>query len=178
MNIENLKRILKGKNAADLKTIIYNVYDKVPEAKDFIDVFVPFEKKVIKKNTEQLFKRYKKKIQGYIFPQDFETQMRDDEALELIERIRKKDISPKFTIDCELWFVECCIEYIVDYVYFEEYFYITIDEVFESACLKIKTNNLTEAYFDTIEKLISFENTYDFEFSTICKELNIYKTLR
>lgn len=178
MNIEQLKIILKGKNVADLKTIIYNVYDKVPEAKDFIDVSVPVEKKVIKKNTEQLFKRYKKKIQDYIFPQDFETEMRDDEALEFIERIRKKDISPKFTIDCELWFVECCVGFVVDYSYFDEYFYITIDEVFESACLKIKANNLTEAYFDTIKKLISVENIYEFEFSTICKKLDIYKTLQ
>ena len=57
MNFEQLKIILKDKNVTDLKTIIYNVYNKVPEAKDFIDVFVPLEKEVIKQNTEQLFKR-------------------------------------------------------------------------------------------------------------------------
>ena len=52
MNFEQLKIILKDKNVTDLKTIIYSVYNKVPEAKDFINVFVPFEKKVIKQNIE------------------------------------------------------------------------------------------------------------------------------
>jgi hypothetical protein len=42
MNFDQLKTILKDKNVVDLKTIIYNVYNKVPEAKDFINVFVPF----------------------------------------------------------------------------------------------------------------------------------------
>lgn len=178
MNIEELKILLKDKNVTGLKTIIYNVYNKVPEAKDFIDVFVPFEKKVIKQNIEQQFKRYKKKIQEYIFPLDFETPTREYEALKLIKRIRKKDVSLQLTVDCELWYVACCKEFILTYGYFDEDYYITMDEVFESACIKIKTNNLTEEYYDAIEKLISFGNNYGFEFSNTCKELDIYKTLR
>ena len=54
---------------------------------------------------------------------------------------------------------------------------IIMDEVFESACLKIKANNFIEDYKDTIEELISFGNEYGFEFSSICKKLEIYKAL-
>ena len=46
-------------------------------------------------------------------------------------------------------------------------------EVFESTCIKIKTNNLTEEYYDAIEKLISFGNNYGFEFNTTCEKLDI-----
>lgn len=66
MNFEQLKIILKDKNVADLKTNLYNVYNKVPEAKDFINVFVPFEKKVMKQNIDHLFKRYKKQFNEYL----------------------------------------------------------------------------------------------------------------
>lgn len=177
MNIERLKIILKGKSVTDLKSIIYNIYNKVPEAKDFIDVFVPFEKDVVKQSTEQLFKRYKKQFNEYLLPNILENDAKEYEAFVLLERIRKKDISPKFTIDCELLFIECCKEFIVTYAYFDEDYYITMDEVFESACQKIKTNKLTEDYKDVVKELIFFGNEYGFEFSEICKKLTIYKTL-
>jgi hypothetical protein len=178
MNLEQLKIILKDKNVTDLKTIIYNVYNKVPEAKDFINVSVPFEKKVIKQNIEHLFKRYKKQFNEYLLPNILENNTKEEEAFKLLERIRKKDISAQFTIDCELLFVENCKEFIVTYGYFDEDYYITMDEVFESACIKIKANNLIEKYYDAIEKLISFGNNYGFEFNTTCEELDIYKTIR
>tara|TARA_R110001583_G_scaffold58811_2_gene175102 strand:+ start:135 stop:671 length:537 start_codon:yes stop_codon:yes gene_type:complete len=177
MNIEKLKILLKNKSVTDLKSIIYNVYNKVPEAKDFIDVFVPFEKEVVKQNTEQLFKRYKKQFNEYLLPNILENNTKEEEALKLLERIQKKDISSQFTINCELQFIECCKEFIVTYGYFDESYYITMDEVFESACLKIKDENLIEEYRSTIEKLIFFGNEYGFEFSEICKKLGIYKTL-
>lgn len=177
MNFEQLNIILKDKNVADLKSIIYNVYNKVPDAKDFIDVFLPIEKEAIKQNTEQLFKRYKKQFNEYLLPDILENSTKE-EAFKLLERIRKKDISFQFTIDCEILFVEYCKEFIETYGYFDEDYYITMDEVFESACIKIKANNLTEEYYDIIEKLISFGNNYGFEFNTTCEELDIYKTIR
>ena len=177
MNIEELKIILKGKSITDLKSIIYNVYNKVPEAKDFIDVFVPFEKKVVKQNSEQLLKRYKKQFKEYLLPNILEKNTKEEEAYYLLDRIRSKEISFKFTIDCELYFIECCKEFILTYGYFDEDYYITMDEVFECACLKIKENNLDEDYRSNIKELIFFGNEYGFEFSNICKELVIYKTL-
>jgi len=177
MNFEQLKIILKDKNVADLKAIIYNVYNKVPEAKDFIDVLVPFEKGIVEQNIEHLFKKYKKQFNEYLLPDIPESNTNEEAAFKLLERIRKKDISSQFTIDCELLFVEYCKEFILTYGYFDEDYYITMDEVFESACIKIKTSNSTEEYYNTIEKLISFGNNYGFEFKTTCEELDIYKTI-
>ena len=48
MNIEQLKLILKNKNITDLKNIIYALYTNVPEAKDYIGIVAPFDKKIIK----------------------------------------------------------------------------------------------------------------------------------
>lgn len=52
-----------------------------------------------------------------------------------------------------------------------------MDEVFESACIKIKTEKLIEEYRSSIEKLIGFGDEHGFEFSEICKTLAIYKIL-
>ena len=177
MNIEQLKVILKNKSVTDLKRIIYTLYNNVSEAKDYIDIIAPFDGEIVKQNSEQLFKRYQKKFQEYLLPDILETNTRELEAFELLERIRKKNISPQFTIDCELQFIINCKEFILTYGYFDEDYYITMDEVFKSSCIKIKENNLYEDYRDIIKKLIVFGNEYGLEFSEICKELDIYQTL-
>lgn len=177
MNIDQLKLILKNKNVTDLKNIIYALYKNVPEAKDYIEIIAPLDKKVIKQNSEQLFRRYQKQFREYLLPDILEMNTRELEAFKLLERIRKKNISPQFTIDCELQFITCCKEFILTYGYFDEDYYITMDEVFESTCIKIKENSLIEDYRDHIQKLIVFGNQYGFEFSRICNDLDIYKTI-
>lgn len=177
MNIEQLKLILKNKSLTDIKNIIYALYTNIPEAKDYIDIIAPFDKKVIKQNSEQLFKRYQKQFREYLLPDILETNTRELEAFKLLERIRKKNISTQFTIDCEFQFINYCREFILTYGYFDEDYYITMDEVFESACIKIKAEKLIEDYRNTIEKLLHFGSEYGFEFSEICKDLGIYRTL-
>jgi len=177
MDIEELKLLLKDKNISELKDIIYKVYTKVPEAKDLIDIISSYEKEVIKQNTSKLLKRYKKQLDEYLMPNVLMDQPKEEEAYKLLERIRKKDINPEFTIDCELQFIASCKEFILTYGYFDEDYYITMDEVFESACIKIKAENLIENYRKTIERLIQFGDEYGFEFSDICKDLSIYITL-
>lgn len=177
MNIEQLKLMLRNKSVTDLKHIIYKLYTNVSEAKDYIDIIAPLDDSIIKQNSKQLFKRYQKKFQECLLPDILDTNTRELEAFKLLERIRKKNISSKFTIDCEFQFIEYCKEFILTYGYFDQDYYITMEEVFESTCLKIKSENLIEDYRDRVEKLIVFGNEYGFEFSEICKDLGIYKTL-
>lgn len=177
MDITDLKSLIKDKNALELREIICKVYIEVPEAKDFIDIIIPHNKEIVKQNTAQLLKRYKKQFQEYLLPDILENNSREEEAYKLLERIRKKDINTQFIIDCEFQFIACCKEFILTYGYFDEDYYITIDEVFESACAKIKDKSLIEEYRETVEKLLQFGNEYGFGFDEICKELEIYQTL-
>lgn len=73
-----------------------------------LDIYIPHEKEIVKQNTERLLKRYKKQIDGYIFPIDFQTPTKEEETLRLIEKNRKKEISPEFTIECELHYIDSC----------------------------------------------------------------------
>ncbi len=173
MNLEHLKIILKGKDVTFLKSIIYKLYKKIPEAKEYLDISIPHEKEIVKQNIEGLLKRYKKQIDGYIFPIDFQTPTKEEEALRLIERIRKKEISPKFTIECELHYIDSCKHFILEYGYFDEEYYIAMDEMFESACKKIKKHHLIEFYQDRIKKLTAFGNEYGFQFEEIYNEIDI-----
>ena len=97
--------------------------------------------------------------------------------MKLLKRIRKNNIDIQLVIDCEFYFIECCKEFILTYGYFDEDYYITMDEIFESACTKIKSENLIENYRETVEKLLQFGYKYGFEFNEICKDLDIYKPL-
>lgn len=177
MNIEQLKILLKDKNITELKSIIYDLHKKVPEVKDYLSISIHRDAAIVKQNTENLLKKYKRKIQDYIFPVDFETPTREEEAIKLIERIRKKEISPEFTIECELHYLSSCKDFILMYGYHDDEYYITMDEMFESACKKIKKQGLLLDYQESIEKLLAFGNEYGFEFGEICKDLKIYKTL-
>lgn len=177
MNIAELKQILKNKNAQQLREIICKVYTKVPEARGYIDIITPIEKQKIRQNTEQLLKRYKRQLDDYLMPDILIEKSKEEEAYALLERIRKKNITAEFTIDCELQFVESCKTFILTYGYFDEDYYITMEEVFENACIKIKAENLVENYREIIERFIQFGYEYGLEFKEICKDLGIYKTL-
>lgn len=176
MDVTELKSRLEDKNVQELRGIVCKVYTHVPEAKDFIELIVPFDKEIVKQTTAQLFKRYKKQFVAYLLPDILESNPKEEEAYKLLERIRKKDINSQFIIDCEFQFIECCKEFILTYGYFDEDYYITMDEVFESACLKIKEENLIEDYWEIVGNLLQFGNEYGFEFDEICKELEIYQT--
>ena len=63
------------------------------------------------------------------------------------------------------------------YGYYDDDYYITMDELFESACQKLKRHELLLNYEEQIEKLLVFGNEYGFEFAEICKDLGIYRTL-
>lgn len=175
MNVAQLKIVLRDKTITELKNIIYDVYKKIPEAKDHIDSIVTIDKETVRHNTEKLLKRYKTKITNYIFPEDFETFTQEDRALKLIKRIRKKAISPEFTIESELHYIISCKDFILTYGYFDEDYYITMDEMFESMCRTIKKHRLLSNFEDQIQKLIAFGNEYGFEFANICNDLGIYK---
>jgi len=173
MNLEQLKIILKDKDITYLKNVIYTLYKKIPEAKDYLDISIPNQAVAVKRNAESLLKRYKKQIDGYIFPIDFQTPTKEDEALSLIERIRKKEISPEFTVECELHYIDSCKDFIIEYGYFDEEYYITMDEMFESVCKKIKKHHLIEQYQDRIKNLKVFGSEYGFEFEEIYNEIDI-----
>ncbi len=176
MNTKKLKLLLNRKRGLELREIIYRVYAEVPEANALIDSLLPDHKKTIKQNKTQLFKRYKRQFYDYLLPNILESDVDDVAAYELLERIRKNNIDTQLVIDCEFQFVTYCKEFILTYGYFDEDYYISMEEVFESACKKIKEKGLIEDYKETVEKLLQFGDEYGLGFSEICEDLGIYKT--
>ncbi len=171
MNFEELQSRLKEKTSAELRFFLLELYQKIPEVKDYLDITIPTNQKEYQQNYEKLKIRYKKELDKYLNPSIPEEDLDEEKAINLIERIRKAELNPEFTIECEMYFVECCKNFILNYGYFDEDYYDTMEEVFEWACWLIEENNLLEDYRDDIETLIRFGNDYGLDFERIFKNL-------
>ena len=87
-----------------------------------------------------------------------------EKAINLLLSIRKSNINTKLTIKCELFFINCCKDFIVNYGYFDEDLYNTMEEIFKQSSKSIFENFLQNEFKEEIENLIQFGNEYGLEF--------------
>ena len=164
MNLEHLESRIKGKNATELKYLLMDVFSKFPEVKDYLDIITSTNKKETQQNLISLEKTYKTKFTKYLCPNILEDDLDLEKAINLLLSIRKSNINTKLTIKCELFFLNCCKDFVLNYGYFDEDFYNTLDEVFKRLSDSIFENHLEEDYKEDIESLIQFGNEYGLEF--------------
>lgn len=175
MTTQELKNQLENKSNNELKHIISQLYQKIPEAQDYLDIILPIDKKEIEQNTERLLVKYKKQISQYLYPDVLDNKFPDEiRAEKLIQKISIKDFSPKFTIECKLHFIKKGTEFIKEYGYFDEGYYIKLDEIFESVCIDIKKHSLIENYQSNLNCFIHFGNEYGLNFKDIYNSLKMY----
>ena len=164
MNLEHLESRIKGKNATELKYLLMDVFSKFPEVKDYLDIITSTNKKETQQNLISLEKTYKTKFTKYLCPNILEDDLDLEKAINILLSIRKANINTKLTIKCELFFLNCCKDFILNYGYFDKDFYSTLDEVFKRLSDSIFENHLEEDYKEDIESLIQFGNEYGLEF--------------
>ncbi len=164
MNLEHLESRLKGKNATELKYLLMDVYSKFPEVKDYLDIAISSNQKENQQNLISLEKTYKTKFTKYLCPNILEDDLDLEKAINLLLSIRKSNINTKLTIKCELFFINCCKDFIVNYGYFDEDLYNTMEEIFKQSSKSIFENFLQNEFKEEIENLIQFGNEYGLEF--------------
>lgn len=175
MTIQELKNQLENSTNNELKYIVSQLYQKIPEVKDYLDIILPNDKKEVEKNTESLLTKYKKQLSEYLCPEIMDDKFPDEvRAEKLIQKISIKDFSPKFTIECKLHFINKGTEFIKEYGYFDEGYYIKLDEIFESVCIDIKKHSLIENYQSNLNYFIHFGNEYGLDFEDIYNSLKMY----
>ena len=155
MGLRELKARLNKLDKSDIIKLVSEMYKKIPSAKDYLDIYATGDFK-------DLTEKHKKEIEKYIYPTGKNMVLREAEARKLIREVRKFKVI-ELNIELELHYVDCCLEVVSDFGYYDEHYYISIEKMFESAMDGICELGLEDKFEKRIEKLSSRANEFGIE---------------
>lgn len=135
-------------NKTEIIKLILEMYKKIPDAKNYLDIFTTGD-------IQQLTEKYKKEIERYIYPNGRNMDLRETEARKIIRTVRKMNIT-ELNIELELHYVSCCLEIIQDFGYWDENYYIALEKMFDNAVNGIYKLGIEEKYKKQI-KILSYK---------------------
>ncbi len=156
MGLRDVKKELNKMDKSEMIKLISEMYSKIPSAKEFLDIFSGVK-------IETLIEKYKKEIERYVYPSGREMILRESEARKIIRNVRKMKIV-ELNVELELYYVECCLEIIEDFGYFNESYYIAIQKMFNNALDGISQIGENEKYESRINDIYNTANEYGIEF--------------
>ncbi|MEM6720911.1 MAG: DUF6155 family protein [Bacteroidota bacterium] len=156
MGLRDLKKELHKMDKSDMIKLISEMYSKIPSAKEFLDIFSGVK-------IETLIEKYKKEIERYVYPSGREMVLRESEARKIIRTVRKMKIT-ELNVELELYYVECCLDIIQDFGYFDENYYISIEKMLDSALKGISEIGEEEKYQYRINNIYSIGSEYGIDF--------------
>ena len=156
MGLRDVKKELNKMDKSEMIKLISEMYSKIPSAKEFLDIFSGVK-------IETLIEKYKKEIERYVYPSGREMLLRESEARKIIRNVRKMKIV-ELNVELELYYVECCLEIIEDFGYFNESYYIAIEKMFNNALNGISQIGENEKYESRINDIYNTANEYGIEF--------------
>lgn len=145
MSLRALKKELNQMDKTKIINLILDMYKKIPDAKNFLDIFTTGD-------IEKLTDKYKNEIERYIYPHGRDMVLRETEARKIIRTVRKMKIT-QLNVALELHYVSCCLEIIDDFGYWEENYYVAIEKMFDNAINGINEMGMEEKYLEQIRTL-------------------------
>ena len=94
MALNGLKKELNKMEKTEIIKLISELYKKVPEAKNYLDIYATGE-------IKELVEKYKKQIEKYIYPNRRNMDLRETEARKIIRTVRKMKIT-ELNVELEL----------------------------------------------------------------------------
>lgn len=156
MSLRELKRKLNSMDTSEIITLVSEIYRKIPDAKNYLDVFT-------NGSIKELVKKYKEDIEVYTYPYGRNMVLREAEARKLIRSVRKMQIT-RLNIELELHYVSCCLDIIDEFGYSGEDYCIAIEKMFYSAVAGIHELGLKNKYTKKLELLSDKASTYGMDF--------------
>lgn len=145
MSLRALKKELNQMDKTEIINLILDMYKKIPDAKNFLDIFTTGD-------IEKLTDKYKNEIERYIYPHGRDMVLRETEARKIIRTVRKMKIT-QLNVALELHYVSCCLEIIDDFGYWEENYYVAMEKMFDNAINGINEMGMEEKYLEQIRTL-------------------------
>ncbi len=107
--------------------------------------------------------KYKKEIEKYVYPSGNNLVLKESEARKLIKTIRKMKVV-ELDIELELHYVDCCLDVITDFGYWDENFYLSVDKMYNSAVNGIAELGLIDEYAERLENISARASEFGTEF--------------
>ena len=103
-----------------------------------------------------------KSYQNYVYPYGRDMVLREKEARKLIRTVRKMKIT-ELNVELELHYVNCCLDIIEEFGYFEENYYIAIEKMFANAINGISELGIQDKYNNMVILLSARASEYGIE---------------
>lgn len=155
MALKEVKKELNQMEKTEIIKLISEMYKKIPMAKSYLDVFATGE---IKKLAEN----YKKEIGKYVYPSGRNMILRETEARKIIRNVRKMKIK-ELNVELGLHYVECCLEVIEDFGYWDEKYYIALEKIFNDATNEICELGSENKYREQIDAISNRASEFGIE---------------
>jgi len=155
MGLREVKIELNKMDKSEIIKLISEMYKKIQPVKNYLDVLVSGD-------IKPLIEKYKKEIEKYIYPSGRDLVFKDAEARKLIRSVQKMKII-NLNIELELHYVKCCLDFISDYGYWDENYYIAIEKMFNSAVNGISEIGYQKEYEDQLSSLSTSASEHGLE---------------
>lgn len=155
MNLTTLKKELKALEKEEIIQLIGDLYKKVPEAKNYLNIYVTGD-------ISKLAEKYRKQIEKYVFPYGRDMVLREKEARKLIRSVRKMKIH-ELNIELALHYVDCCLEVIESFGYYDDNYYIALQNMLQQAIKDLQEIENYKNYIKYIDKLSERASIYGIE---------------
>lgn len=155
MALRDLKNELNQMDKTEIIKLILEIYKKIPDAKNFLDIFATGD-------IDTQIEKYKSEIERYIYPKGSSLDMHESEARKIIRSVRKMNIT-ELNIELELHYVSCCLEVVEDFGYFDAYYYTSMEKMFDNALSGINKMGVEEKYLNLIKTLSHKAREYGIE---------------
>ena len=155
MGLREVKTKLNSSDKTEIIKLISEMYKKVPAAKNFLDIYATGD-------INELTEKYKKEIEKYVYPSGNNFVLKEAEARKLIRTIRKMKVV-ELNIELELHYVECCLEVIADFGYWDDNYYVSVVKMYDSAVSGISQLRLIDEYEEKLENISSKGSEFGLE---------------
>ncbi|MBI9059100.1 MAG: hypothetical protein JEZ01_15155 [Labilibaculum sp.] len=155
MGLREVKTRLNNLEKTEILKLISEMYKKVPAAKDFLDIYATGD-------IDELVEKYKKAIEKYVYPSGNNLVLKESEARKLIRKVRKMNVI-ELNIEIELHYVDCCLDVISDFGYWEDNYYVSVVKMYYSAVNGIAQIGLIDEYTERLENISSRASEFGLE---------------
>ncbi len=145
MGLREVKTKLNTLEKTEIIKLISEMYKVIPMAKNYLDIYATGD-------IKELIEKYKKEIEKYVYPTGRNLVLKESEAKKLIGTVRKMKIV-ELNIELELHYVDCCLDVIADFGYWDENYYLSIGRMYNNAITGIVELGLEDEYCDRLENL-------------------------
>lgn len=155
MGLREVKSRLNTLDKTEIIKLISELYKKVPAAKNFLDIYANGD-------INELAEKYKKEIEKYIYPTGNNLVLKESEAKKLIRTVRKMKVV-ELNVELELHYVDCCLNVITDFGYWDDNYYVSVVKMYDSAVTGIAQLGLIDEYAEKLENISSRASEFGLE---------------